>query len=76
MDLNHPYFLNDINMNNDYFDLSRPTKMATGPSGSGTTPTSSPKTKKHRSDIRQCFDVLQMTMLNGTVKDITKCKLS
>ncbi|KAK0593392.1 hypothetical protein LWI29_035904 [Acer saccharum] len=44
MDHNHPQFLDGLNMDNDYFDLSGPgpTETAAGPSGSGATPTSHP----------------------------------
>ena len=52
MDYNHSQFLDGLNMENDYFDLSGPTETAAGPSGSGATPTSSPpKSKKHTSNV-------------------------
>ena len=46
MDHNHPQFLDGINVEENYSDLSGPTEMAAGPSGSGTTPTSRPPKPK------------------------------
>ncbi|KAK0573704.1 hypothetical protein LWI29_012278 [Acer saccharum] len=72
MDHNHPQFLDGLNMDNDYFDLSSPGPMETavGPSGSGATPTSrAPKPKKHTSNVWQCFDVVQKTMPDGQLMD-------
>ena len=75
MDHNHPQFLDGLNMEDDYFDLSGPTETAAGPSASGATPTSrAPKPKKHTSNVWQCFDVVQKTMPDGQVMDRAQCK--
>ena len=80
MDYNHSQFLDGLNMENDYFDLSGPSEMGAGgseagPSGSGATPTSRPpKSKKHTSNVWQCFDVVQKTMPDGQLMDRAQCK--
>ena len=68
MDYNHFQFLDGLNMENDYFDLSGPSEMAVGAGpGSGATPTSRPpKSKKHTSNVWQCFDVVQKTARRST----------
>ena len=51
MDPNHPYFMDGLNMNNDYFDLSGSAETVAGPFGSSATPTSRPKSKNHTSEV-------------------------
>ncbi|KAK3225441.1 hypothetical protein Dsin_005303 [Dipteronia sinensis] len=67
MDPTHPYFPDGLNMLNDDFDLSGPAETGAGPSGSGATPTSRTKSKRLTSDVWQCFDVVEMTLPDGTV---------
>ncbi|KAK3205449.1 hypothetical protein Dsin_019495 [Dipteronia sinensis] len=74
MDPTHPYFPDGLNMLNDDFDLSGPAETVAGPSGSGATPTSRTKSKRLTSDAWQCFDVVEMTLLDGTVGPRAKCK--
>ena len=77
MDHNHSQFLDGLNMDNDYFDISGPgpTETAAGPSASDATPTShTPKPKKHTSNVWQCFDVVQKTMPDGQLMDRAQCK--
>ena len=49
----HSQFLDGLNMEDDYYDLSEPAGTAPGPSGSGATPTSLrvPKPKKLTSNV-------------------------
>ncbi|KAK3226797.1 hypothetical protein Dsin_006659 [Dipteronia sinensis] len=58
-------------MFNDDLDLSGPTKTQVRPSGSAATPTSRPK--KFTSDVWQCFDIVQMTLPDGTTGPRAKC---
>ncbi|KAK2648818.1 hypothetical protein Ddye_016307 [Dipteronia dyeriana] len=67
-----PYFPDGLNMLNDEFDISEPTHTQAGPSGSGVTPTSHPR--KLTSDVWQCFNIVQMTLPNGTSGLRAKCK--
>ncbi|KAK2655312.1 hypothetical protein Ddye_008364 [Dipteronia dyeriana] len=67
-----PYFPDGLNMLNDEFDISEPTHTQAGPSGSGVTPTSRPR--KLTSYVWQCFNIVQMTLLNGTSSLRAKCK--
>ncbi|KAK2658908.1 hypothetical protein Ddye_005441 [Dipteronia dyeriana] len=67
-----PYFPDGLNMLNDEFDISEPTHTQAGPSGSGVTPTSRPR--KLTSDVWQCFNIVQMTLPNGTSGLRAKCK--
>ncbi|KAK3211870.1 hypothetical protein Dsin_016576 [Dipteronia sinensis] len=67
MDPNHPYFPDGLNMLNDDFDLSGPAETVVGPSSSGATPTSHTKSKRLTSNVWQCFDVVEMTLPDGTV---------
>ncbi|KAK3211898.1 hypothetical protein Dsin_016604 [Dipteronia sinensis] len=67
MDPNHPYFPDGLNMLNDDFDPSGPAEIVAGPSGSGATPTSHTKSKRLTSEVWQCFDVVEMTLPDGTV---------
>ncbi|KAK3212173.1 hypothetical protein Dsin_016879 [Dipteronia sinensis] len=67
MDPTHPYFPDGLNMLNDDFDLSGPAETVVGPSGSDATPTSRTKSKRLTSDVWQCFDVVEMTLPDGTV---------
>ncbi|KAK3212396.1 hypothetical protein Dsin_017102 [Dipteronia sinensis] len=73
MDPTHPYFPDGLNMLNDDFDLSGPAETVAGPSGSGATPTSCTKSKRLTSDLWQCFDVVEMTLPDGTVGPRAKC---
>ncbi|KAK3225350.1 hypothetical protein Dsin_005212 [Dipteronia sinensis] len=73
MDPNHPYFLDGLNMLNDDLDLSGPAETVAGPSGSGATLTSRTKSKRLTSDVWQCFDVVEMTLPDGTVGPRAKC---
>ncbi|KAK2637388.1 hypothetical protein Ddye_032180 [Dipteronia dyeriana] len=59
-----PYFPDGLNMLNDEFDILEPTHTQTRPSGSAVTPTSHPR--KLTSDVCQCFNIVQMTLPNGT----------
>ncbi|KAK3184854.1 hypothetical protein Dsin_032140 [Dipteronia sinensis] len=61
-------------MLNDDFDLSGPAETGAGPSGSSATPTSRTKSKRLTSDVWQCFDVVEMTLPDGTVGPRAKCK--
>ncbi|KAK2649437.1 hypothetical protein Ddye_016926 [Dipteronia dyeriana] len=73
MDHNHQsYFPNDLNMFNDEFDISEPTYTQAGPSGSAVTPTSRPR--KLTSAGWQCFNIVQMTLPDGTSGPRAKCK--
>ena len=75
MDHNHSQFLDCINMEENYFDLSRPTETAAGPSGSGTTPTSCPpKPKKYISEVWECFEKEEIPNPDGRVTTKYRCK--
>ncbi|KAK2652551.1 hypothetical protein Ddye_012407 [Dipteronia dyeriana] len=67
-----PYFPDSLNMLNDEFDISEPTHTQAGPSGFGVTPTSRPR--KLTSDVWQCFNIVQMTLPNGTSCPRAKCR--
>ena len=75
IDHNHPQFLDGLNMEDDYFDLSGPTESAVEPSGSGATPTSRPpKPKKHTSKVWQPFDKEEIPNPDDRVTTKYHCK--
>ncbi|KAK3212087.1 hypothetical protein Dsin_016793 [Dipteronia sinensis] len=64
MDRNHLFFPDGLNILNGDLDLFRPTGTEAGPSNSAVTPTSCPK--RFTSNVWQCFDIVEMTISDGT----------